>query len=354
MDVPGTTQSIKSFWDRPEGKTGMFFLLLAGIASLWGLYIALPILIEIVQNIIYLSFLIGGLVLAAMIVFNGRFQTLCKFVFKSVMRFLTGIFIQIDPIGILKEFVVEMKKQLEKLRSQIATVRGAIEQLAQAMSSNDSQIKNSQAAAEEAVRRQQESANQKDPLIMQKLRMKAAENVNQITRLKATNTRLTTLKKNLDALYQMLQSCEIGTQYVINDRENQVKEMAIERKAVKAGWGAIQSAKRILRGDADDNALYDQTMDYLIEDNSMKMGEILDFNNQVQDVLLNMDLANGAANFEAIQQLESKYKTMALPSVATGGSPIIDTIQNNGTFEPVPVKTNTGTASASGYEDLLK
>ena len=49
----------KSFWEKPEGKTGMFFTLLLAGGGLYFLYKALPYLINIVENTLHLGLLLA-------------------------------------------------------------------------------------------------------------------------------------------------------------------------------------------------------------------------------------------------------------------------------------------------------
>jgi hypothetical protein len=115
MSLSQSTPNLKSFWDRPEGKTGMLFLLAGGIGAAFGLYLLLPFLITLVANTLYLVGLGVALFAVIYVLLNGTFQTLVKFGFKSLMRWITGIFVEIDPIGILRNFITQMKQQQESL-----------------------------------------------------------------------------------------------------------------------------------------------------------------------------------------------------------------------------------------------
>ncbi|NJK85694.1 MAG: hypothetical protein HC906_06740 [Bacteroidales bacterium] len=89
----------KSFWQKPEGKTGILGIIgmIAGGGYL--LYKALPFLISLTQNILHLSFLLLGLGALIYIVLDPKIRNLIFYLYKSFVRKITGIFIQIDPIG---------------------------------------------------------------------------------------------------------------------------------------------------------------------------------------------------------------------------------------------------------------
>ena len=51
-------------------------------------------------------------------------RNLVWYMYKSVMRWITGIFVQIDPIGILKSYIDDLRSNLGKMNSQIAALKG--------------------------------------------------------------------------------------------------------------------------------------------------------------------------------------------------------------------------------------
>ena len=133
----------KSFWRRPEGVTGTIFMLglIAGGGYL--LVQALPALLAAASNLLYLSGML--LVLAAVIymVLDPRMRNLVWYGYKSIMRWITGIFVTIDPIGILKNYVDDMEDNLRKLSTQIGAIKGQMRKLSTIMSDNTNEINNS-------------------------------------------------------------------------------------------------------------------------------------------------------------------------------------------------------------------
>ena len=60
--------------------------------------------------------------------------------YKSIMRFVTGIFVQIDPIGILQSYVEDLKTNLKKMNKQIGLLRGQMRKLNDVIQTNKRQI----------------------------------------------------------------------------------------------------------------------------------------------------------------------------------------------------------------------
>ena len=131
----------KTFWEKPEGTTGMLFAAAGIVGGGLLLYKLLPYLITLTWGILELT--VAGLATAALlyIVFDPRARNLLFFGYKSIMRFLTGIFITIDPIGIIKNYVETLKDNLAKINKQIANVKGQIVMLKNQIAENKKQIK---------------------------------------------------------------------------------------------------------------------------------------------------------------------------------------------------------------------
>ena len=93
MDALQSTSKPKSFWKRPEGTTGLIFLI--GILAAGGFLLAtfLPALIALAQNVLYLSIMLLILAAAAYVIIDPRARNLVWYMYKSVMRWITGIFV---------------------------------------------------------------------------------------------------------------------------------------------------------------------------------------------------------------------------------------------------------------------
>src|SRR6266566_4421744 len=118
-------QGLKNFWQRPEGTVGKIVLVLGGVAVAYGFVQILPFLIAAATDTLHLAALIGAILVFLFIVTDKRVRTLAKLMFQSVMRYLTGLFIELDPIGILKNYVGEMKKNLAIMDEQLGNLNGS-------------------------------------------------------------------------------------------------------------------------------------------------------------------------------------------------------------------------------------
>jgi len=140
FENPETKQ--KSFWKRPEGVTGAIFLAAILLGGGYLLYTFLPALIALASNILYLSLILLAVAAIAYVALDPKTRRLVWYMYKSFMRWLTGIFVQIDPIGILKSYVDDLEKNLTNLRKQIGAIRGQMRKLQSLMDKNSEEIEN--------------------------------------------------------------------------------------------------------------------------------------------------------------------------------------------------------------------
>ena len=131
----------KSFWKKPEGITGAIFLIGALVAA----GILLP---QIIGGILALLTSTAGLIatlgVLGVLIFMGldsKMRNLVSYMYKSTMRWITGIFVQIDPMGILKNYVSDLKDNLKKMRKQIGKIRAQMHKLKEMIVNNQKEIK---------------------------------------------------------------------------------------------------------------------------------------------------------------------------------------------------------------------
>jgi len=289
------TSSKKTFWQRPEGTTGM--LTIAGAAV--GLYFASPALIAFADR---MTNLIGStmmmvtygvaLFILLNIVFNPRVQLLVRYGFKSAMRWITKWFVEIDPIGIMKNYIEDLNSKRATMAESRDKLKGQIRVLERQIQSNSVDYENSMAKAQVANR--QGNASQFKI---------AANNAGRMEKLNKESlvpllTQLQLHLRALDKYYEVT-----GT--VIEDLRNEVKARQIERDMILASHTAMKAAKAILSGGSDAKELFDQAMEFVVEDFGMKMGEIDSFIENSKGFVEGLDMQNGVYEAEALKKLQA-------------------------------------------------
>lgn len=284
----------KNFWQRPEGKTGMIGLvaLVAGGGLL--LYKALPYLITFTENILHLSLLLLGLGALIYVILDRKIRNLVFYLYKSFVRWITGLFIQIDPIGILKTYIDELRNNLKNMSKQLAVVKGQMQRLKMLMEENKKTIDNNLKLASKA------KESDKQAIMILKSR-KAG-------RLKESNLRLDELYKKLELLYRVLLKMYENSEIMLEDIEDQVMVKEQERKAIRASHSAMKSAMNIIAGNSDKREMFDQALEAIADDVSMKIGEMERFMEMSSNFMQSIDLQNGVFEEEGLQLLEKWEK----------------------------------------------
>ena len=161
--TPSTFQP-RSFWKRPEGIPGMVLTGMAAVAGLYGLWLALPFLLGIVWGVVNLC--IGTAVLAAFayIAMNKTVQTLLRNIFQSLCRGLANFYTTVDPIGILKNNLDDMRKAKAQLNATIQRFAGSDNNLIQSIARKKQEIQEL-GAKSQAARRMAAGIGGTDPTL---------------------------------------------------------------------------------------------------------------------------------------------------------------------------------------------
>lgn len=284
----------KSFWQRPEGVTGT--VILAGLVLGGGylLYTAMPVLLSLAQNLLYLSGMLIVLGAILYMVLDPKMRNLVWYGYKSVMRWVTGMFVQIDPIGILKSYVDDLRNNLSKMNQQISKLRGQMHRLREIIINNQREIKTNLTLASKA------KETNKQAMMILKSR-KAG-------RLQDSNLRLEDLHKKMEILYRVLTKMYENSEILLEDIQDQVVVKEQERKAIRASHSAMKSAMNIIAGDKDQRYMFDMALEAIADDVSQKVGEMERFMEMSANFMNSVDLQNGVFEEEGLRMLEKWEK----------------------------------------------
>jgi hypothetical protein len=294
----------KSFWKRPEGITGLIFLAALGVGAYF-LITALPWAI-ILANTLYLA---GTLVVAGTLLYmvlDPKVRNLVWYMYKSMMRSITGWFVQIDPIGVLKTYIEELEQNLVNMRKQIGALRGQMRKIQTLMEDNDKEI-NQQMQLANAARNK---GNEQQLMLSSR---KAA-------RLKEANEKYQVLHQKMEVLYRILSKMHGNSEILLEDTRGQVQLKEQERKAIRTSYSAMRSAMSIISGDPDKRAMFDMAMESIADDVANKVGEMERFMEASSSFLDSVDLQQGVFQDEGLKMLEKweKESTLLLMGDNTG------------------------------------
>ena len=348
--TPPDTSHKKSFWQRPEGVTGLIFLVavLAGLGFVVTTFsgVILPFLSTT------LGLVVAGVALLAIVfaIADPRTRTLFGYMYKSAMRKVTGLFVNIDPIGILKSYVEELERNLQQMRKQIGKIRGQMRHLTTLMEANDTEV---QKQLKLAALAKEKGKNQQ--MILSSRRA---------ARLRESNEKYQVLLKKMEVLNRVLNRMHQNSEVLLEDTRDQVDLRIQERKAIRASHGAMKSAMSVINGDPDQRAMFDQAMEAMAEDVATKVGEMERMMELSNDFMASVDLQNGVFADEGLRMLEEWEKKSELllseghvefdlDDTATRTKPAEDFDLEDLTRRPDPQTRDRSGNSESGYDQFF-
>jgi phage shock protein A len=326
----------KSFWSKPEGKTGLLFLGLLG----YGLFVALPTIIALLQNTIY-AMILGAVVLGMVtIALDPKFRTLVGYIYKTTMRKITGAFINLDPIAILETYIRDMQDSRQDMNKQVTNLRGQMVSLQQVITKN-------KADKEANLRRMSKAqeVGQKDQSIL--MSRKAG-------RLEKSNMTLSALYTKLEMLYRALAKMYETSGIVLEDTIDEVDVKKREQQALKAGSSAFRSAMKIISGDPDKKYMFDKAMEALVDDIGAKVGEMERFMELSAKVIASVDLDNAVYEEEGFAMLE-KWQNEGTSILLGNEKPIlIAKAQDSLHVLDLNAPISTGANKKNKYSEMLE
>lgn len=325
----------KSFWQKPEGVVGGVFMLalFGGIGFL------------IVSNITAITGFIAttiGLVASLAVlgvllymILDPKMRNLVWYMYKSVMRSITGIFVNIDPIGILESYVDDLKDNLRKMSKQIGELKGQIRKLQTLVQANEKEIDNNMKLASLAKERG------KDKQMVLSSR-KAA-------RLKEVNAKYNALASKMNVLYRILTKMYQNSEILLEDTKDNVELKKQERSIIRTSHSAMKSAMSVISGDPDKRAMFDMAMERVADDVANKVGEMERFMEMSSSFMDSVDLQNGVFEEEGMKMLEEYEKKSNLLLMGDGSS--TETLDLNTEVARPETSTNSKT---DNYDNLFE
>jgi len=288
----------KSFWKRPEGVTGTLFLVGAIGLMAWLVFTGLGTILAFASSLLGLVVTVLALGAIVYMALDPKMRALVGYMYKSTMRKITSIFVTIDPIGILKNYVDDLSDNLKKMGKQIGNLRGQMRKLKTMMMDNSKEINQNLLIARKA----KEMGNKQQLMLSSR---KAA-------RLKESNGKYEKLHNKMSILYKVLTKMYSNSEILLEDTKDQVKVKEQERKAIRMSHSAMKSAMNIISGNSDKRAMFDQAMEVIADDVANKVGEMEQFMELSANFMDSVDLQNGIFEEQGLKMLEEYEKKSSI------------------------------------------
>ncbi|NPA67568.1 MAG: hypothetical protein GXO50_03055 [Chlorobi bacterium] len=284
----------KTFWQRPEGKTGALFLAAGAVALVIYRVPVINFIKDLIKDTAGLVILGAAASAVLYILFDKRARNLVWYMYKGLMRRITSLFVQTDPIKILENYVEYLKKNMRKMNMHITQLKGQISQLRTIIVKNKQEMEHSIKLAEQAKKQG------KNELI--------TLNTRQYGRLKESNERYEKLLNKMEVLYKVLNKIYVNSGYLIQDTENDVRMRKQELKAIKTSHSAMKRAMSVIQGDPDKKLIFDMATESVVEDIHNKISEMERFIEVSGSFIDSIDLQNGIYEQEGLEILEKFEK----------------------------------------------
>ncbi len=338
MANPIDTDSFKqkSFWQKPEGVTGTIFLVALVAGGGFLLFKFLPLLIGLASNLIALTGMLLVLALIIYMVLDPKMRNLVGYMYKSIMRSITGMFVTIDPVGILKSYVEDLADNLRKMSKQIAALRGQMRKLSTIMDDNNKEIDKNLLLAKAAQKKGNQSA--------------LTLSTRKAARLKESNAKYKNLHSKMDVMHKILSKMYQNSEILLEDTKDQVNLKEQERKAIRGSHSAMKSAMSVISGDPDKRAMFDAAMENIADDVANKVGEMERFMEMSSSFMDSVDLQNGVFEEEGLKMLKKFEKQSSL--MLMGDSSPTETLDLD---SPRPeLRDNSSSNSNESYDNLFE
>lgn len=334
---------VLSNWEKPGGKTGMVVLGLLGAGGLILLYKALPFLITLASNTLYLGLLLGLIAGIVYLICDPKFRKICSTTYFMIMRKLTGLVVEIDPIAIVEQRIRDMKKKSADIKKVMGDLRGCIIRSKSDIEHDTKEMRNCMDEAQVSER----NGNTAIATIQKRQALRLKDSIDD--QLQAL--------QNSEMWFEKLKKLEEYANLTIQDVTNEVNIRKKTFERIRAQHKAFKSVMSIVKGDPDELAMFTDAMDFMAKDISDKIGEMEHVIDSTTGMLADLDAKNGVANMRAADLLD-RYNKSGIESLFTKFSDGRKSIQapKVGEYvqfqEIVNVRSNGDQASSKSIEDF--
>lgn len=284
----------KSFWKRPEGIPGAIVLAAIIGAAGYGLMTIMPTLISLAENVLYLGAMIGVGALVTYILMDSKVRTLAWYFYKSAIRKATGLFIQLDPVAIIEGFLEDLKDKMVDMEAQIGSLKGQIRILKEKIKVKEKEVDTFYGMAQ--------SAEKMGIIGKRDVELRKAE------RTKESIENYSVLEMKMSKLYTVIDKMKNYSGLMIEDIAHEIEIKKDERKMIQTSHGVMKSAVNIINGNSDKKMMFDQAMEFIVDDIGMRIGEMERFMDVSSDFIQGVDLENAMYQEKGLQALEEWSK----------------------------------------------
>ena len=256
----GVARPKRTFWQRPEGKVGVGIVGAIALGLAYGFVQLLPTLIQIAENTLYLAGLVGTMVFLYCLVFVwDRPRTLLFYGLQMISRWITGNFVELDPVAILKSFVRQMEKRREVIRDRLGRIVGVRRMV-------EAKIARSEKERQDALRLAKAAQGSGDEDGLNAHAEIAARRARDIEEYRS-------MQEQVQSIEKLLQRVLRRADYHIQTAEDEANQLA-DKHTITGAVQAATSAAQGIFGDTDLAEVRDMAAERIRDDYEKRLGEL--------------------------------------------------------------------------------
>lgn len=298
LAIPDSTQK-KGFFQKPENFTMILVYIGLGLLGFTFLDSILPMVVRVLDFALEATWkavaLATMLMLVTWVITSKDLHRVFWIYQQQLMKKLTSIVVELDPIAIMESYVRSLKKNDEEISEGISGLRGQQHKLEERIAKTASSLQKSQLMMVEAHKKISGGRNDlKSTFLLQS--RKAG-------RLEKSSVTYQGLLARIKAHIAIMVKVQEAARFMIADIEDTVVEEKDKREMIHASFKAMKGARRIMASN-DKRELYDMALEANARDYQNKLGEIEQFMYDSKNFIDTMDLENGVYEAEALAKLE--------------------------------------------------
>lgn len=317
MEDLGTAMSKSGVvWGKPEQAAAKITKWVgfgaAGIALFYFWGIVVPFVVSTLVNTLLAWLIACAIVVLAMIARSKRTHALMSYMGRSAFRAIASFWVEVDPIGILKNRADEADEYYKEMDSNTKALNGEIEGLDKLIASNKLDAKRQLSTYKRATtdKDAKSEENQEAAIIAS----------TEVGLLNESNVTLQELRDRMSALYEVLKKIRFNVKIFCRRMRSEIGVKEREFNAVNKAYNAYSSAMAAINPDSSKRELYEMACAKLEQNYSTKLGAIKDFVDSSKGFLQGLNLEQGAWQEEAAQmlaQMEEQSKILLGDGAAT-------------------------------------
>lgn len=334
----------KTYWNKPEGKVGAGLLTAGAVgAGLAGIFLWSQIVTWVIALLANTLIAIGlglALILTFFLVTDPNIRAAVEFLFKRGTYNLTNAIYTIDPIGVLRVAVINMRKKV----AEMTTLK---EQLAQHIALMARTIR--QNAAESMKASQAAENSDKYARFVEKRQAERLANSN--IDYKAALQQLQGIDACLDIYIKV-------TTALAQDSENEADNQEKDRNNLLKSHRILKQAAKTLKDHEAAMDMFNQGLEILVNERTNLLAEVDSFAQLITDAVGKIDVSAGIVGpdgntvneWEANAHILEKKVDLLLLGPGKP-NPLLTAIDATPKREPVGARKNR--AGSKSYNDLF-